>query len=65
MALSTALGVSLEELVFGETTELNEIKAQLKIVSELNKEQKQVVRGFLKGWLLNCKMEEINQKENT
>ena len=60
VALSTALGVSLEELVFGEQNP-REAEYLLKSVEELDDDDKRFAKQFLKTWVISCQSKKLEQ----
>jgi len=59
VALATALGTPIEELVFGERNETAEMKAQLKAIMELKPEQREVAKQMLRTWFMMCKTDDM------
>lgn len=59
VAMATALGVPIEELVFGESDENEEMKAQLRAISELKPAQREVAKQMLRTWFIICKSDDM------
>lgn len=61
VALATALGVTVDELVFGEENNKN-ISYLVRAIDELKDEEKNTARQMLRGWLMVCQAERSREQ---
>lgn len=61
IAISTALCISIEELVFGD--ESQNINYLTKMLETLKEDDQKSAKKFLKGWILACQSEMIENEE--